>query len=321
MKVAALQMNSGEVVDENLTVADGLIGQAVESGAEFVVLPENFSLMTGNHEVRLAAAQRGLEAQRFLSELAKKHSISLVGGSIPLASTEGKVTNSCLMYGAGGEFLARYDKIHLFDVDVGGGESYQESARTDAGSQPVLVSVPNTQVGLTICYDMRFPELFRTLSERGAEVFTVPSAFTVPTGQAHWHVLLRCRAIENLAWIIAPAQVGCHPGGRETFGHSLIIDPWGEVVAEQTEPTPQVVLADIDLQSVRDKRRRFPVLTHRHRQSRVVNRAVRVTRLVVRWLRDTLNKQIDVSFSSVFEVGRSPADVDVIDKIFSLHVK
>ena len=162
-----------------------------------------------------------------------------------------------------GEFLARYDKIHLFDVDVGGGESYQESARTTAGSQPVLVSVPNTQVGLTICYDMRFPELYRTLSERGAEVFTVPSAFTVPTGRAHWHVLLRCRAIENLAWIIAPAQVGCHPGGRETFGHSLIIDPWGEVVAEQTEPTPQVVLADIDLQSVRDKRRHFPVLTHR----------------------------------------------------------
>ena len=127
MKVAALQMNSGEVVDENLTVADRLISQAVESGAEFVVLPENFSLMTGNHEVRFAAAQRGREVRRFLSELAKKHSISLVGGSIPLASTAGKVTNSCLMYGADGGFLARYDKIHLFDVDVGGGESYQES--------------------------------------------------------------------------------------------------------------------------------------------------------------------------------------------------
>ena len=263
MKVAALQMSSGEVMDENLAGADGLSGQAVEFGAERVVLPENFSVMTGDHKVRLVAAQRGREVRSFLSELAKKHSISLVGGSIPLASTEGKVTNSCLMYGKDGEFLARYDKIHHYDVDVGGGESYQESARTTAGSQPVLVSVPNTQVGLTICYDMRFPELYRTLSERGAEVFTVPSAFTVPTGRAHWHVLLRCRAIENLAWIIAPAQVGCHPGGRETFGHSLIIDPWGEVVAEQTEPTPQVVLADIDLQSVRDKRRHFPVLTHR----------------------------------------------------------
>ena len=263
MKVAALQMNSGEVLDENLTVADRLIYQAAELGAELVVLPENFSLMTGDHEVRLAAAQRGQEVRRFLSELAKKHCISLVGGSIPLASTEGKVTNSCLMYGADGEFLARYDKIHLFDVDVGRGESYQESARTTAGSQPVLVPLHNTQVGLTICYDMRFPELFRTLSERGAEVFTVPSAFTVPTGQAHWHVLLRCRAIENLAWIIAPAQAGCHPGGRETFGHSLIIDPWGEVVAEQTEPITQLVLADIDLELVRDKRRRFPVLTHR----------------------------------------------------------
>ncbi len=262
MKVAALQMNSGDVMDENLAVADGLIGQAVEFGAELVVLPENFSLMTGDHEVRLVAAQRGREVRHFLSELAK-NTVFAGGGSIPLASTEGKVTNSCLMYGAEGESLARYDKIHLFDVDVGGGESYQESARTTAGSEPVLVSVPNTQVGLTICYDMRFPELYRTLSERGAEVFTVPSAFTVPTGQAHWHVLLRCRAIENLAWIIAPAQVGCHPGGRETFGHSLIIDPWGEVVAEQTEPTPQVVLADIDLQSVRDKRRHFPVLTHR----------------------------------------------------------
>ena len=263
MRVAAIQMNACEVMDENLAVADGLIGQAVEFGAELVVLPENFSLMTGDRKVRLVAAQRGREVRRFLSELAKKYSISLVGGSIPLASTEGKVTNSCLMYGKDGEFLARYDKIHLFDVDVGGGESYQESARTNAGSQPVLVSVPNTQVGLTICYDMRFPELYRTLSERGAEVFTVPSAFTVPTGRAHWHVLLRCRAIENLAWIIAPAQVGCHPGGRETFGHSLIIDPWGEVVAEQTEPTSGVVLADIDFQSVRDQRRRFPVLTHR----------------------------------------------------------
>ena len=167
------------------------------------------------------------------------------------------------MYGADGDCLARYDKIHLFDVDVGEGESYQESARTTAGSQPVLVPLDDTQVGLTICYDMRFPELFRTLSERGVEVFTVPSAFTVPTGQAHWHVLLRCRAIENLAWIIAPAQVGRHPGGRETFGHSLIIDPWGEVVAEQTEPTPRVVLADIDFQSVRHQRHRFPVLTHR----------------------------------------------------------
>ena len=215
MKVAALQMNSGDVMDENLAVADGLIGQAVEFGAELVVLPENFSLMTGDHEGRLVAAQRGREVRRFLSELAKKHCISLVGGSIPLASTEGKVTNSCLMYGTDGEFLARYDKIHLFDVNVGGGESYQESARTTAGSQPVLVSVPNTQVGLTICYDMRFPELYRTLSERGAEVFTVPSAFTVPTGRAHWHVLLRCRAIENLAWIIAPAQVGCPGWSRD----------------------------------------------------------------------------------------------------------
>ena len=263
MKVAALQMNSGDVMDENLAVADGLIGQAVEFGAELVVLPENFSLMTGDHEGRLVAAQRGREVRRFLSKLAKKHCISLVGGSIPLESKNGKVTNSCLMYGADGDCLARYDKIHLFDVDVGGGESYQESARTTAGSQPVLVPLDDTQVGLTICYDMRFPELFRTLSERGAEVFTVPSAFTVPTGQAHWHVLLRCRAIENLAWVIAPAQVGCHPGGRETFGHSLIIDPWGEVVVEHTESNPRVVLADIDLQSVRDQRRRFPVLTHR----------------------------------------------------------
>jgi len=263
MKVAALQMNSGEVMEENLTAAEQLIYQAVESGAELVVLPENFSLMTGDHQVRLAAAQRGREVRRFLSKQAKIHCISLVGGSIPLASIEGKVTNSCLMYGADGDCLARYDKIHLFDVDVGGGESYQESARTTAGSQPVLVPLDDTQVGLTICYDMRFPELFRTLSERGTEVFTVPSAFTVPTGQAHWHVLLRCRAIENLAWVIAPAQVGCHPGGRETFGHSLIINTWGEVVAEQTEPTCGVVLADIDFQLVQDQRRRFPVLTHR----------------------------------------------------------
>ena len=263
MKVAALQMNSGEVMEENLTAAEQLIYQAVESGAELVVLPENFSLMTGDHQVRLAAAQRGREVRRFLSKQAKIHCISLVGGSIPLASIEGKVTNSCLMYGADGDCLARYDKIHLFDVDVGGGESYQESARTTAGSQPVLVPLDDTQVGLTICYDMRFPELFRTLSERGTEVFTVPSAFTVPTGQAHWHVLLRCRAIENLAWIIAPAQVGHHPGGRETFGHSLIINTWCEVVAEQTEPTSGVVLGDIDIQWVRDQRRRFPVLTHR----------------------------------------------------------
>ena len=172
------------------------------------------------------------------------------------------MTNTCLVFDQSGHQIGRYDKIHLFDVSVSSSESYCESRHIAPGKTPLALSVLDLMMGITICYDMRFPELYRRLAEAGAELFSVPSAFTVPTGQAHWHTLLRARAIENLAWVIAPAQVGEHPNGRRTFGHSLIINPWGEIVAERTGG-PGVIFARLDRADAAQRRRQFPALEHR----------------------------------------------------------
>ena len=260
--LAAVQMNSHEILDDNLETARDLIIEAAARGADVIGLPENFSLMAETNEQRQDAARRVAEVEAFLSEMAKAQGVVIIGGSTPFPATDGLVTNSCLMFDRAGRRLCRYDKIHLFDVEVSEEEAYRESSYIASGEDLVTTTVEEMMFGLTICYDMRFPELYRALSQRGAEIFSIPSAFTVPTGRAHWHTLLRARAIENLAWVIAPAQVGRHPHGRETYGHSLIVGPWGELIGERSD-SPGVVLATINRDAAKQKRARFPSLTHR----------------------------------------------------------
>ena len=262
MKVAAVQMTSNLSVDDNLARARDLVADAVAEGAKLVVLPENVCLMTDTHERRLAAAARGQEVAKRLAETARELNVCLVGGTVPLPAVGDLVTNSCLVFAANGQQLGRYDKMHLFDVDLGDGQVYRESDYTAAGDEPLIVEMLDMRVGITVCYDLRFPELYRRLALNGAEVFTVPSAFTVSTGRAHWEVLLRARAIENLAAVIAPAQVGHHAGGRVTYGHSTIISPWGEILASRREGNG-VVVGEIDLDELRGRRRDFPALCHR----------------------------------------------------------
>jgi nitrilase len=261
MKLAAIQMTSGADVAENLAMARSYVSEAALDGADLVVLPENFSLMAERHSDRLRAAEAEDEVRMFLSTLAGQHQLVLIGGSVPLPAAENRVTNTCLVYGPDGSCLARYDKMHLFDVELGGGESYGESRYIEPGVHLVTVDALSTRIGVTVCYDIRFPELYRDLVQQGAEILTVPSAFTIPTGEAHWEVLLRARAIENLSWVVAPAQTGKHPG-RSTWGHSVIISPWGEVMAEKATGTGPIV-AGADLTELRELRKCFPSLEHR----------------------------------------------------------
>ena len=261
MKLAAIQMTRGSNVDENLVAAGNCVHEAAIAGANLVVLPENFSLMAEKHADRLRAAAAEDEVRTFMSAIARQHKLFLVGGSVPLPAAENRVTNTCLVYGPNGSCLARYDKMHLFDVELEYGESYGESRYIEPGVEPVTFDMLSTRIGLTVCYDIRFPELYRGLVKRGAEILTVPSAFTIPTGRAHWEVLLRARAIENLSWVVAPAQTGDHPG-RSTWGHSVIINPWGEVVAERRAGTGAII-ADVNLAELRSLRKRFPSLEHR----------------------------------------------------------
>ncbi len=262
LTLAAVQMNSTSVLEENLATARAFIDAACAGGADIIALPENFSLMPETREQRQDAANRVSEVETMLSAAAREKSVVIIGGSTPLPAPDGRVTNTCLVFDQSGQRIGRYDKIHLFDVSVSSSESYRESRYIAPGETPLVLSAYGLTMGITICYDMRFPELYRQLAKAGAELFSVPSAFTVPTGHAHWHTLLRARAIENLAWVIAPAQVGAHPGGRETYGHSLIIDPWGEILAE-CDGGPDVIFARLDRDSASQRRRQFPVLAHR----------------------------------------------------------
>lgn len=269
-RVAAVQMNSSSFVQDNLDRAKGLIGQAVEAGSSLVVLPENFALMPAREEDRLEVAERpGIgPIQEFLSGQAADIGIWLVGGTFPMFVNDGKkLSATSLMFDPRGQQIARYDKIHLFDVSVSESEAYRESDFFEGGGIDsenfVCIDTPFGTVGLTICYDVRFPELYRRLSALGVTVFTVPSAFTATTGQAHWQVLLRARAIENQAYVIAPGQRGTHDNGRETHGHSMIIDPWGRVTGELTDEPEGVVIADIERDKLESIRRHFPSLKHR----------------------------------------------------------
>lgn len=261
-KVAALQMASGPNVAGNLSEARRLIENAVEQGARLVVLPEFFSIM-GMKEGDMVAAREqpgnGV-TQNFLAEMARKHEIWIVGGSIPLeASAPDKVRNTCLVFDEHGKQVARYDKIHLFNLDLGN-EHYHEAKTIEAGNQVVVVDSPFGRIGLAICYDLRFPELFRAM--KNVDIIVLPSAFTATTGKMHWETLVRARAIENLAYVIAAAQGGYHVSGRETHGHSMIVDPWGRVLDELPRGSG-VVLADVNPVYQASLRASLPALTHR----------------------------------------------------------
>ena len=265
MKVAAIQMASGPQVSANLSEAARHIGKAAASGARLVVLPENFAIMAQQDADRVAAAERDGQGpiQEFLATQARTHGVWLVGGTVPLKASDPKrVRAACLLLDDRGERVARYDKIHLFDVRLDNGELYNESAAIEPGDTPVVVDTPFGKLGLAVCYDLRFPELFRRLLDQGAELYAVPSAFTVRTGRAHWEVLVRARAVENLAYVVAAAQGGYHINGRETYGDSMIVNPWGEVL-DRLARGWGVVLADLDRRYFEHTRTSFPSIQHR----------------------------------------------------------
>ena len=234
MDLAAVQMTSGPETAANLEQARGLLEQAAARGVRLAVLPENFSFMglKDADKRSVAEADGSGVVQDFLSATARRLRMWIVGGTVPLrAGADGRVAAASLVFDADGERVARYDKIHLFDVDIPGrAESYRESAHVAPGTQAVVIDTPVGRLGLSVCYDVRFPELFRHLSAQGAQLLAIPSAFTSPTGRAHWETLLRARAIENLCYVIAAAQSGIHPSGRETYGDSMIVDFWGQVL-------------------------------------------------------------------------------------------
>lgn len=263
-RIAAVQMTSGFDVPANLREAARLVAEAARAGARMVVLPENFAMMARDDAGRLAVAEGDGAGpiQRFLEATAREHSVWLVGGTIPLRTEGKRVRATCLLYNDAGERVARYDKIHLFDVQLGNGERYYESNGIEAGDTSVVVDTPAGRVGLSVCYDVRFPELYRRLLDAGAEIVTIPSAFTAYTGRAHWESLVRARAIENLVFVIAAAQVGRHPNGRETHGESMVIDPWGEVLARVAHG-PGVAVADCDLRKLKAIRAQLPSIEHR----------------------------------------------------------
>ena len=266
VKVAALQMTSAADVALNLAVAARLLSEARAAGARVAVLPENFSFMGVRDVDKRAIAEPDGDGpvQNFLSQQARELGLWIVGGTTPIAQQPGgRVAAACLVYGDDGRRAARYDKMHLFDVDIPGkAESYRESNNTAPGAHAVLVPTPAGLLGLSVCYDMRFPELYRQLSAAGAQWFSIPSAFTVPTGRAHWETLLRARAIENLGFVVAAAQWGRHASGRETYGDSLVVDYWGSVLA-RLEGGVGVVIAQLNLAAQAETRRNFPALTHR----------------------------------------------------------
>ena len=264
--VAAIQMTSGPDVSANLLQARALLEEAAGRGARLAALPENFAFMglSDGDKRRIAEDDGHGPVQDFLAENAGRLEIWIVGGTVPLrGSGDGRVAAASLVYDSAGQRRARYDKIHLFDIQIPGrAESYSESANVAPGTVSVVVDTPVGRLGLSVCYDVRFPELFRRLSAAGAELLAVPSAFTEPTGRAHWEALLRARAIENLCFVLAPAQSGFHPNGRETYGDSMIVDHWGRVL-DRLPRGRGCITAEIDLERQGRDRGSFPSLTHR----------------------------------------------------------
>jgi len=261
-RIAAVQLASGPNVKGNLNEAGRLIEMAAALGAKLVALPEYFAIMGMRDDDKVKAREKpgAGPIQDFLAATAREHGIWLVGGSVPLdSSSPGKVRNSCLVFDDKGKLAARYDKIHLFGFAMGK-ERYEEERTIEPGRDVVTVDTPFARIGLSICYDLRFPELFRAM--KPVDIILVPSAFTETTGKAHWEPLIRARAIENLAYVLAPAQGGYHLSGRETHGDSMIVDPWG-VVLDRLPRGSGVVSAAINLQHLRNLRQSLPALTHR----------------------------------------------------------
>jgi len=265
VKLACIQMCSSINVEKNLVDAESFIRAAALTGVELIVTPEMTSLLDREssrlmENIRYEAQDLALP---FFSKLAAELKVSLVIGSIPIKISETKAANRSYFINSKGKVLAYYDKLHMFDVELPGGEVYKESKSFQAGDRAVTVNSGTYTLGLSICYDLRFPGLFRDLALTGAELICVPAAFTVPTGKAHWHTLLRARAIETGSFILAAAQAGKHEDGRETYGHSLIINPWGEIIVEQPRELG-FISASVDLALVKEVRARIPSLKHHH---------------------------------------------------------
>ena len=263
LRAACIQMRSTTEVASNVAAAQRLITEAAEQGATFIATPE----MTNLLDIRPGQARSKImfeaedECLKALSGLAQKLGVTLLIGSLAVGlKDDDRFANRSFLIGPDGSILGRYDKIHMFDVNVGDGQSYRESKAYRAGASAVLAEAPFGKVGMTICYDVRFPHLYRRLGQAGAEMITIPAAFTRVTGEAHWHVLVRARAIETGCFVLAPAQGGRHEDGRETFGHALIISPWGEVLAEADGDAPGYIIADLDLGQVKEARARIPAL-------------------------------------------------------------
>jgi len=266
LRLAAIQMNSGDEMAINLRRASRYLAAAARDGAQLAVLPENFGFMGAQEAERVALAESDGSGplQDFLAESAARYGLWIVGGTLPLrGARRGRPHAACLVYDSSGRRVARYDKLHLFDVRVpDSGEAYRESRSTTPGAAALLVKTPWAQMGVAVCYDLRFPEQFRHLAAQGMELLVVPAAFTRRTGAAHWEVLLRARAIENLCYVAAAAQTGTHPGGRQTWGHAMVVDPWGTIMAAAAT-RPGVVMATIDSKQLERLRQQFPVLEHR----------------------------------------------------------
>ena len=262
-RAACVQLRSSDDVAENIRVASALIREAKAKGADFIATPENTTLMApdGGAKLERSFPEQTDPALPAFRALAAELGVWLLIGSLAIKVSEAKTANRSFLFDPKGAIAARYDKIHLFDVDLPSGETYRESKTVAGGGRAVTADLPWGKLGLTVCYDLRFPQLYRTLAQASAIVLTVPAAFTETTGKAHWHVLLRARAIENGAFVLAPAQGGTHAGGRKTYGHSLIVAPWGEVLAE-AGTDPGVIVADIDPELALEARTRIPSLRH-----------------------------------------------------------
>ena len=263
LKAACIQVSATNDMDENIQAAAALACDARAAGAELVVMPENVSMMEWGRSNIIAKAlpEDQHKALHSFRELARETGLWLHCGSLSVLLENDKVANRTFVISPEGEIVAQYDKIHMFDVDLGEGEVYRESATFSPGREAVLAQTPWGAVGLTICYDLRFPQLYRSLAHAGASIITVPAAFTRVTGKAHWHVLLRARAIETGCFVLAPAQCGEHPGGRQTFGHALIVSPWGAILADAGEQ-PGYIMATLDMAQVDEARGKVPSLTH-----------------------------------------------------------
>ncbi len=262
LKVAAIQMQSGRDPERNVAFVKDAVRAAATSGAKYIQTPEMTGLLVRERAEMLSKVRTQMEDALVAeaANLAKTHRIHLHIGSTAIMRDDGKIANRAFLFGPDGALITTYDKIHMFDVDLDNGESWRESATYEPGTQAVVANTPFGKLGFAICYDLRFPHLFREEALSGAEILTAPAAFTKQTGQAHWHALLRSRALENGAFLISAAQAGTHEDGRETFGHSMVVNPWGHMMAVANGTEPETIFADIDLSEVAAARKKIPNL-------------------------------------------------------------